>query len=115
MKIKIDNPDRLVTFVGKSLTSWKIHYVGENPMDSIYEYVLKDKEQKDIKILVQIFKETQERYEPDSLKREKYVKIYCKNLNIPQRGGCTKFIKVEHFKDVRRVFNEIHSGGREVK
>lgn len=114
MKINIHNPDKLVHFVGKSLTSWKIHYVGENPMDSMYEYVLKDKEQKDIKILVQIFKETHQMYDPMSEPNEHLVKIYCKNVNVPLKRGCTKFIKVEHFKDIRRVFNTIHDGGRQV-
>ena len=113
-RINIENPNKLVNFVEKSLTSWKIHYVGDNPIGGIYEYVLKDKEQKDIKILVQIYKETQQMYDPNDFNRHEYVKIYCKDLNVPLKRGCTKFLRVEDFKEVRRVFNQIHNAGRQV-
>lgn len=114
MKINIENPKRLVNFVERSLTSWKIHYVGENPTEGIYEYVLKDKEQKDIKILVQIYKETQQMYDPTDFIGHQYVKIYCKNVNQPLARGCTKFLRVEEFKDIRRVFNTLHDAGRQL-
>ena len=114
MRINIENPNKLVNFVEKSLTSWKIHYVGDNPTGGIYEYVLKDKEQKDIKILVQIYKETQQMYDPNDFNRHEYVKIYCKNVNVPLARGCTKFLRVADFKDIRRVFNTISDAGRQV-
>ena len=112
--IKIENPNKLIDFVSKSLTSWKIHYVGENPTEGIYEYVLADKENPNIKILVQIHKETQQMYDPNDFLRHQYVKIYCKNVNVPLARGCTKFLRVEEFKDMRRVFNQIHNGARQV-
>jgi tRNA uridine 5-carbamoylmethylation protein Kti12 len=114
MKINIENPNKLIDFVSKSLTSWKIHYVGENPTEGIYEYVLKDKENPNIKILVQIHKETQRMYDPTDSSNEEYVKIYCNNVNQPLARGCTKFLRVNEFKDMRRVFNHIHSGARQV-
>ena len=116
MKINIENPNRLVNFVEKSLTSWKIQYVGDNPIGSMYEYVLKDKEQTEIRILVQIYKETQQMYNPESFEKldSEWVKIYCKDANVPLARGCTKFIRVEEFKDMRRVLNYIHNGGVEV-
>jgi DNA-binding protein Fis len=114
MRINIENPNKLIDFVSKSLTSWKIHYVGENPTEGIYEYVLADKENPNIKILVQIHKETQRMYDPMSGPNEEYVKIYCNNVNQPLARGCTKFLRVEEFKDMRRVFNHIHSGARQV-
>jgi hypothetical protein len=112
--IKIENPNKLIDFVSKSLTSWKIHYVGENPTEGIYEYVLADKENPNIKILVQIHSETHQMYDPNDFGNYQYVKIYCKNVNQPIARGCTKFIKVEDFKDMRRVFNQIHNGARQV-
>ena len=116
MRINIENPNKLVNFVEKSLTSWKIHYEGKNPTEGIYEYVLKNKEQTDIKILVQIYKETQQLYNPESFEKldNEYVKIYCNNVNVPLKRGCTKFIRVDEFKDMRRVFNYIHDGARQV-
>ena len=113
-KIHIQNPNKLIDFVSKSLTSWKIHYVGENSTGGIYEYVLADKENPNIKILVQIYKETQQMYDPNDFLRHQYVKIYCNNVNVPLARGCTKFLRVEEFKDMRRVFNQIHTGARQV-
>jgi hypothetical protein len=113
-KIHIQNPNKLIDFVSKSLTSWKIHYVGENPAGRIYEYVLTDKENPNIKILVQIHKETQRMYDPNDFGNYQYVKIYCNNVNQPIARGCTKFLRVEDFKDMRRVFNQIHNGARQV-
>ena len=112
--IKIENPNKLIDFVSKSLTSWKINYVGENPTEGIYEYVLTDKENPNIKILVQIHSETHQIYDPNDFGNYQYVKIYCNNVNQPIARGCTKFLRVEEFKDMRRVFNQIHNGARQV-
>jgi hypothetical protein len=113
-KIHIENPNKLIDFVEKSLTSWKIHYVGENPTGGIYEYVLADKENPNIKILVQIHSETQRMYDPNDFGNYQYVKIYFNNVNQPMAKGFTIFIRVEEFKDMRRVFNQIHNGARQV-
>jgi hypothetical protein len=43
-----------------------------------------------------------------------YVKIFCKDLNVPQKRGVTKFIRVEEFKEVKRVFNTLHNAGRQL-
>jgi hypothetical protein len=115
MKINIDNPDRLVTFVGKSLTSWNIQYIGRAIPCDTYYYILTDKENDNIKITVEIPSETERMVDPADFVTNQYVKINCKNQRVTPNKEYTKFIKVEHFKDVRRVFNEIHSGGREVK
>jgi hypothetical protein len=53
-------------------------------------------------------------YDPNDFNRHEYVKIYCKDLNVPLARGCTKFLRVEDFKEVRRVFNQIHNAGRQV-
>jgi hypothetical protein len=42
------------------------------------------------------------------------VKIFCKDLNVPQKRGVTKFIRVEEFKEVKRVFNTLHNAGRQL-
>ena len=115
MKINIDNPDRLVTFVGKSLTSWKIEYIGRGIPCDTYYYILTDKTNRRIKITVEIPSELEQMYDPNDMGNYQYVKINYKNQRVTPKKECTKFIKVEHFKDVRRVFNEIHNGGREVK
>jgi len=110
MKINIDNPDRLVTFVGKSLTSWKMEYIGRAIPCDTYYYILTDKTNRRIKITVEIPSELKQSYNPLLW----YVKINCKNQLTPKKEY-TKFMKLDEFKDVRRVFNEIHTGGREVK
>jgi len=115
MKINIDNPHKLVHFVGKSLTSWKIEYIGRAIPCDTYYYILTDKTNRRIKIDVKITSETERMVDPADFITHQYVKINCKNQRVKSKKECTKFIKVEHFKDVRRVFNEIHSGGREVK
>jgi hypothetical protein len=53
-------------------------------------------------------------YDPNDFLRHQYVKIYCNNVNVPLARGCTKFLRVEEFKDMRRVFNQIHTGARQV-
>ena len=114
MKINIQNPDKLVHFVGKSLTSWNIEYIGRGIPCDTYYYILTDKTNRRIKVTVEIPSETERMVDPADFITHQYVKINCKNQLTPKKEY-TKFIKVEHFKDVRRVFNEIHSGGREVK
>ena len=116
MRINIDNPDKLVHFVETSLTSWKIEYIGRGIPSDIYYYSLTDKTNGRIKINVEIGSETQQLYNPESFQKEdgRYVKLHCKNVKAPKKKGCTKFIKVEEFKDIRRVFNQIHDAGKQV-
>jgi len=115
MKINIENPHKLVHFVGKSLTSWNIQYIGRAIPCDTYYYTLTDKENDNIKVTVEIPSEIHQMYDPNDFGNYQYVKINYKNQRATPKKEYTKFIKVEHFKDVRRVFNEIHSGGREVK
>lgn len=114
MKINIQNPQRLVNLVDRSLTSWKIQYVGQGTKNGIYYYSLTHREDNGVKLLVEIYSETQPMYDPNDFIREQYVKIYCKDVNVPLKRGCTKFLRVEDFKDMRRVFNTISDGGRQV-
>jgi hypothetical protein len=113
-RINIENPNRLVNFVEKSLTSWKLTYIGRDTAEGTYHYILTDKENNRIKIRVEIHSQTQQMYDPNDFNRHEYVKIYCKDLNVPLARGCTKFLRVEEFKEVRRVFNQIHNAGRQV-
>ena len=53
-------------------------------------------------------------YDPMSGPNEQWVKIYCKDINVAQKRGCTKFLRVADFKDIRRVFNTISDAGRQV-
>jgi hypothetical protein len=53
-------------------------------------------------------------YDPNDFGNYQYVKIYFNNVNQPMARGCTKFLRVEDFKDMRRVFNQIHNGARQV-
>lgn len=53
-------------------------------------------------------------YDPMSGPEREWIKIYCKDVNVPQKRGCTKFLRVEDFKDMRRVFNQIHDGARQL-
>ena len=111
MKINIQNPKRLEQFVERSLTSWKVEYIGQ--MGEVkYYYILTDKQNGGININVEIYKETVEMYDVITYPKEQYVKIYCKDVNVPLKRGCTKFLRVEDFKDMRRVFNTISDGGR---
>jgi hypothetical protein len=116
MKLNIENPHKLVNFVEKSVTSWKLTYMGKAHEDGTYHYILTDKENNRIKIRVEIHSQTQQLYNPDSfqLLDNEYVKIHCKDLNIPLKRGCTKFIRVNEFKEVRRVFNTLHDAGRQL-
>jgi hypothetical protein len=113
-RINIQSPTRLCTYANGVITSWKIHYVGENPAGRIYEYVLTDKENPNIKILVQIHKETQQMYDPNAFQKDGYVKIFCTDINQAQKRGVTKMMRVDEFKEVRRVFNTIHNAGRQL-
>ena len=114
MKINIQNPQALVQFAETSLKSWKIEYIGRGEGSDIYYYSVTHKANRRIKIAVEIGSETQQLYDTESFQRmdDEYVKIYCKDVNVPQKRGCTKFIRVEEFKDIRRVFNQIHNGAR---
>lgn len=112
MKINIENPKRLEEFVERSLTTWKIKYIGQN--DIKYYYILTHREDRRVNINVELHKETQEMYDVITYPKEQWVKIYCKDENVPLKRGCTKFLRVEHFKDVTRVFNQIHDGARGV-
>jgi hypothetical protein len=90
--------------------------MGQGTKEGIYYYILTDKENNKIKIGVEIHNETQQLYNPESFDKldNEYVKIHCKDLNVPQKRGCTKFIRVEEFKEVRRVFNTLHDAGRQL-
>ena len=114
MRINLKNPERLVNLVDRSLTSWKIQYIGQGTENGIYYYALTDRTNMGIKVNVEIHSETQEMYNPDDFNRNQYVKIYCKDINVAQKRGCTKFLRVADFKDIRRVFNTISEGGRQV-
>lgn len=112
MRINIQNPQRLVNFVDRSLTNWKIQYIGQGTENLSYYYYLTHRDDIGIKVSVEVYSETQPMYDPTDFIREQYVKIYCKDVNVPQKRGCTKFLRVEDFKDMRRVFNTISDGGR---
>jgi hypothetical protein len=114
MKLNIETPTKLCGYANTAVTSWKLTYMGKADEDGTYHYILTDKENNRIKIRVEIHSETQRMYDPTDSSNEEYVKIYCKDLNNPQKRGCTKFIRVEEFKEVRRVFNTIHDAGRQV-
>jgi hypothetical protein len=88
--------------------------MGQGTKEEIYHYVLTHKENNRIKMGVEIHSETQQLYNPESfqLLDNEYVKIYCKDINVPQKRGVTKFIRVNEFKEVRRVFNTLHDAGR---
>jgi len=117
-RINIKSPTRLCTYANGLVTSWKLTYIGliveKGTQKGIYNYTLTDKEDNNIKIGVEIHNETQQMYDPNSFQNDRYVKIYCKDINVPQKRGCTKFIRVEEFKEVRRVFNMLHDAGRQL-
>lgn len=119
MKLNIESPTKLCTYANGLVTSWKLTYIGkgtEGTKEGIYLYTLTDKMQSNIKIGVEIYTETQQLYNPESFEKldNEWVKIYCKDLNQPQKRGCTKFIRVEEFKEVKRVFNTLHDAGRQL-
>lgn len=113
-RINIETPTRLCEYANKAVTSWKLTYMGRDNEEGTYHYILTDKENNRIKIRVEIHSQTQQMYDPTDFNRQEYVKIYCKDLNVPGKRGCTKFLRVEDFKDMRRVFNTISDGGRQV-
>ena len=66
------------------------------------------------KYRVEIMETLKVMYDPNDMGNYQYVKIYCKDLNVPQKRGCTKFLRVDEFKEVRRVFNTLHEAGRQL-
>jgi hypothetical protein len=116
MKLNIESPMKLCDYANKVVTSWKLTYMGQGTKEGIYYYILTHKENNKIKIKVEIHNQTQQLYNPESFDKldNEYVKIYCKDLNVPLKRGCTKFIRVEEFKEVRRVFNTLHDAGRQL-
>jgi hypothetical protein len=96
------------------VTSWKITYIGQGTKDHTYYYTLTDKENNFIKIGVEIHSDIKHLYDPNSFQKDRYVKIFCKDLNQPLKRGCTKFMRVDEFKEVRRVFNTLHDAGRQL-
>lgn len=113
-RINIKSPTKLCDYANKVVTSWKLTYMGENPTEGRYDYVLKDKENPNIRILVEIHKEIQQMYDPNAFQKDRYVKIFCKDINQPQKRGVTKMMRVDEFKEVRRVFNTLHDAGRQL-
>ena len=114
MKLNIETPTKLCGYANKVVTSWKLTYMGKADEDGTYHYILTDKENNRIKIRVEIHSEIEQMYDPNTFQNDGYVKIHCKDLNVPQKRGCTKFIRVEEFKEVRRVFNTLHEAGRQL-
>ena len=114
MKINIETPTKLCGYANKVVTSWKLTYMGQDFKEGIYHYVLTHKENNRIKIKVEIRSEIEDMYDPNSFLNDTYVKIYCKDLNVPQKRGYTQFMKLDEFKEVRRVFNTLHEAGRQL-
>ena len=115
-RITIESPTKLCDYANKVVTSWKLTYMGKADEDGTYHYILTHKENNRIKIKVEIRSEVEQMYNPGAFEKldNEYVKIHCKDLNVPQKRGCTKFIRVEEFKEVRRVFNTLHEAGRKL-
>jgi hypothetical protein len=113
MKLKIENPDKLCGYTNKVVTSWKLTYMGQDFKEGIYHYVLTHKENNRIKIRVEIHSQTQQLYNPESfqLLDNEWVKI---RLIHPLKKDVIKFIRVEEFKDMRRVFNTLHDVARKL-
>jgi len=128
MKINIQNPNKLVHFVEKSLTSWRIEYIGQGEENDIYYYNLihKDNPNSSLNSLnsslhspkiaihaihIEIYTQTQQLYNPDTfqLLDNEWVKI---RLIHPLKKDVIKFIRVEEFKDMRMVLNMLHEAGR---
>jgi hypothetical protein len=114
MKLNIESPTKLCDYANKVVTSWKLTYMGQGAKEGIYHYVLTDKENNRIKIGVEIHNETQQMYDPNAFQKDRYVKIFCKDLNQPLKRGVTKMMRVDEFKEVRRVFNTLHDAGRQL-
>ena len=114
MKLNIESPTKLCDYANKVVTSWKLTYMGQGAKEGIYHYVLTDKENNKIKIGVEIHSQTQQMYDPNAFQKDRYVKIFCKDLNQPLKRGVTKMMRVDEFKEVRRVFNTLHDAGRQL-
>jgi hypothetical protein len=113
-RINIKSPTRLCTYANGLVTSWKLTYMGRDNKEGTYHYVLTDKENNFIKIGVVIESDIKQLYDPIAPKNVGYVKIFCKDINQPLKRGCTKFMRVDEFKEVPRVFNTIHNAGRQL-
>jgi hypothetical protein len=109
-RINIKSPTKLCDYANKVVTSWKLTYIGQGNQNHKYYYTLTDKENPNIKIWVEIYSEIQQMYDPNAFQNDGYVKIFCKDINQPQNRGCTKMMRVDEFKEVRRVFNTLHDG-----
>jgi hypothetical protein len=113
-RINIQSPTRLCTYANGLVTSWKITYIGQGTQNGIYHYTLTDKENNTIKIGVEIYSQTEQMYDPNAFQKDRYVKIFCKDLNQPLKRGVTKMMRIDEFKDVKRVFNTLHEAGRQL-
>jgi hypothetical protein len=113
-KIKIQSPIVLCAYANGIVTSWRLTYIGRDAKEGTYHYTMSDKTHSNIKIGVEIYSQTQELYDPTIPKNDGYVKIFCKDLNQPLKRGCTKFLTLEEFKEVKRVFNALHNAGRQL-
>ena len=113
-RINIQSPTRLCTYANGLVTSWKLTYIGKGFKNHKYHYTLTDKENNFINIKVEIYSEIQQMYDPNAFQKDGYVKIFCKDLNQPLKRGCTKFLRVDEFKDVKWVFNTLHNAGRQL-
>jgi hypothetical protein len=105
---------RLCTYSNGLVTSWKLTYIGQGTQNGIYHYTLTDKENNFIKIGVEIRSELEQIYDPTLPPNDGYVKIFCKDINQPLKRGCTKFLTLDEFKDVKWVFNTIHNAGKQL-
>ena len=114
-RINIKSPLRLCDYANKVVTSWKLTYIGQGTQNGIYYYTLTDKEDNFIKIGVEMYSDIKHLYDPNSFQKDGYVKIFCKDLNQPLKRGCTKFLTIDEFKDVKKVFNVIHNVGRQLQ
>lgn len=114
-RINIKSPTRLCTYANGVVTSWKLTYIAlAGSQNGIYYYTLTDKENNFIKIGVEIHSEIQQMYDPNSFQNDGYVKIFCTDINQPLKRGVTKMMRVDEFKEVRRVFNTLHNAGRQL-
>jgi len=113
MKINIENPKRIEYFVSKSVTSWRIEYIGQGEENDIYYYNLIDKENPKKAVHIEIHSQTQQLYNPESfqLLDDEFIKI---KFIYPLKPNVHKFIRVEELKDMQRVFNTLHDGARQL-
>ena len=113
-RINIKSPTRLCTYANGVVTSWKLTYIGHGTQNHKYHYTLTDKEDNNIKIGVEIHSDIKQLYDPNSFQNDGYVKIFCKDINQPLKRGVTRMMRVDEFKEVRRVFNTLHNAGRQL-